>query len=148
MFHVRFQIYESSASDDNENSMISKLKQALGYDYTNKLQRMYQDIQVSKDLSKKFREKRVVDIDFSIKVLSNISWPLKQTVKFNLPAELNNPIDRFTDFYRIQHHSRKLMWLHRWSQAEVVMKGMRSKYFIKVNMNISNLLLDETEEKK
>ncbi|CAF5096942.1 unnamed protein product, partial [Rotaria sp. Silwood1] len=33
-----------SASDDYEESMISKLKQACGFAYTSKLQRMFQDI--------------------------------------------------------------------------------------------------------
>ena len=31
-----------SASDDAEASMISKLKQACGFEYTSKLQRMFQ----------------------------------------------------------------------------------------------------------
>ena len=38
-----------SVSDDAEASMISKLKQTCGFEYTNKLQRMFQDIGVSKD---------------------------------------------------------------------------------------------------
>lgn len=125
------------SASDAEALMISKLKQALGYDYTTKLQRMYQDIEVSKDLNEKFREKRFSNddsLDFRIKVLSNGSWPLKQYPKFNLPAELTKPIDRFTAFYSTQHNSRKLMWLHRISKAEVVMKGLRSIYFIKVNI--------------
>lgn len=36
------QIEQLSASDDAEASMISKMKQTCGYQYTNKLQRMYQ----------------------------------------------------------------------------------------------------------
>lgn len=35
-------IEQASASDDAEASMISKMKHACGYNYTNKLQRMYQ----------------------------------------------------------------------------------------------------------
>lgn len=35
-----------SASDDAEASMISKLKQACGFEYTSKLQRMFQVIKV------------------------------------------------------------------------------------------------------
>ena len=35
-------VQQISASDDAEASMISKLKQACGYEYTNKLQRMFQ----------------------------------------------------------------------------------------------------------
>lgn len=48
-----------SASDDAEASMISKLKQACGYEYTSKLQRMFQDIGVSKDLNDQFKKRLV-----------------------------------------------------------------------------------------
>ncbi|CAF4123351.1 unnamed protein product, partial [Rotaria magnacalcarata] len=44
-----------SASDDYEESMITKLKQACGFEYTSKLQRMFQDIGVSKDLIDQYR---------------------------------------------------------------------------------------------
>ncbi|CAF5186455.1 unnamed protein product, partial [Rotaria sp. Silwood1] len=44
-----------SASDDYEESMISKLKQACGFAYTSKLQRMFQDICVSKNLIDQYR---------------------------------------------------------------------------------------------
>jgi cullin 1 len=44
-----------SASDDAEASMISKLKHACGYEYTSKLQRMIQDVGLSKDLNDAFR---------------------------------------------------------------------------------------------
>merc|ERR1712079_322931 len=37
-------VQHMSASDDAEASMISKLKQACGFEYTSKLQRMFQDI--------------------------------------------------------------------------------------------------------
>lgn len=66
-------VYQMTASDDAEASMISKLKQTCGFDYTSKLQRMFQDIGVSKDLNEQFRmeqQKHNVphDIDFSIQV--------------------------------------------------------------------------------
>lgn len=48
-------VQHMSASDDAEASMISKLKQACGFEYTSKLQRMFQDIGVSKDLNEQFR---------------------------------------------------------------------------------------------
>lgn len=51
------------------------LQQACGFEYTSKLQRMFQDIGVSKDLNEKFREhlrnsatKETSSIDFSIQV--------------------------------------------------------------------------------
>ena len=37
-------------------NMISKLKQACGFEYTSKLQRMFQDISLSKDLNEMFKQ--------------------------------------------------------------------------------------------
>ena len=80
-----------SASDDAEASMISKLKQACGFEYTNKLQRMFQDVGVSKDLNDQFRthlqnSNEPLDIDFQIQVLSSGSWPFQQSCVFSLPT--------------------------------------------------------------
>ena len=66
-------VQHMSASDDAEASMISKLKQACGFEYTSKLQRMFQDIGVSKDLNENFKRHLTnsgepLDIDFSIQV--------------------------------------------------------------------------------
>ena len=48
-------VHSSSASEDAETSMIGKLKEACGFEYTNKLQRMFQDIQISADLNSHFK---------------------------------------------------------------------------------------------
>ena len=66
-------VQHMSASDDAEASMISKLKQACGFEYTNKLQRMFQDQGVSKDLNEQFKthlynSNEPLDIDFQIQV--------------------------------------------------------------------------------
>ena len=48
-------VNSTSASDDAEASMITKLKEACGFEYTSKLQRMFTDISVSKDLNNSFK---------------------------------------------------------------------------------------------
>ena len=53
---------------------ICLLTQACGYEYTSKLQKMFQDIGVSKDLNENFKRHLTnsgepLDIDFSIQVL-------------------------------------------------------------------------------
>lgn len=50
-------ISDSSASDDAEASMITKLKDACGFEYTSKLQRMFQDIALCKDLNDQYKDK-------------------------------------------------------------------------------------------
>jgi cullin 1 len=49
-------VMQNSASDDAESTMISKLKTACGFEYTSKLQRMFLDVGVSKDLNETFKK--------------------------------------------------------------------------------------------
>lgn len=49
-------IHNASVSDDAEKLMIAGLKAVCGYEYTSKLQRMFNDIQVSSEINSKFRE--------------------------------------------------------------------------------------------
>jgi cullin 1 len=121
-----------SASDDAEASMISKLKQACGFEYTSKLQRMFQDIGLSKDLNENFRKhfelSEPLDLDFSIQILSSGSWPFQPPNAFTLPQELERSVTRFTTFYSSQHSGRKLHWLWQNSKGEIVTNCFRNSY--------------------
>lgn len=127
-----------SASDDYEESMISKLKQACGFEYTSKLQRMFQDIGVSKNLIDQYRtyceSKKIEDtVDFSIMVLSSNSWPFSAPPNFVLPLELRTTFDAFTDFYTHQHNGRKLTWLHQHSKGDLQTLYTKQKYILHVS---------------
>ena len=78
-----------SASDDAEASFISKLKEACGFEYISKLQRMFTDMSVSKDLNNDFtamQSVRKTETDFSMLVLCSGSWPLTAPLTpFNVP---------------------------------------------------------------
>ncbi|KAI0890223.1 Cullin-domain-containing protein [Annulohypoxylon maeteangense] len=119
-------VHSSSSSDDAETSMISKLKEACGFEYTNKLQRMFQDMQISKDLNTGFKEhtkglqleKPALDSTYSI--LGTSFWPLTPpNTTFSPPAEIHTDIDRFTLFYRNKHEGRKLTWLWQLCKGEL-----------------------------
>lgn len=131
-------VHHMSASDDAEASMISKLKQACGFEYTSKLQRMFQDIGVSKDLNEHFKKHLTssgdpLDIDFSIQVLSSGSWPFTQSCNFALPAELERSFQRFTTFYASQHNGRKLNWLYNMSKGELVTNCFKNRYTLQAS---------------
>ncbi len=122
----------TSASDDAETSMISKLKEACGFEYTNKLQRMFQDMQISKDLNDSFRQvlnlsssstsdQDAVDtIDTSYYILGTGFWPLlPPNSPFFPPAVLVRTYERFQKFYFEKHSGRKLTWLWHLCKGEV-----------------------------
>merc|ERR1712088_633548 len=139
-------VQHMSASDDAEASMISKLKQACGFEYTSKLQRMFQDIGVSKDLNENFKKHLAnsgdpLDIDFSIQVLSSGSWPFQQSCVFSLPPELERCVNRFTAFYGGQHSGRKLNWLYHMSKGELVTNCFKNKYTLQASTFQMSVLL-------
>ncbi|GAA6059887.1 hypothetical protein JCM10212_005270 [Sporobolomyces blumeae] len=130
-------IRETSASDDAESSMIGKLKDACGFEYTSKLQRMFQDISINKDTNAQFKEKMQqthdeadLTVDFSILVLGTSAWPLSApSTQLNMPAELVKTKERFEAYYMNKHSGRKLTWL--WQQCRNELRTLYTpqKYF-------------------
>jgi len=134
--------HHMSASDDAEESMISKLKQACGFEYTSKLQRMFLDIGVSKGLNEKFKEylrnknpsgSGGNEIDCNILVLSSGSWPFTQSFNFSPPAELEKSVTGFNEFYTKQHSGRKLNWLYHMCRGELVTNGFKQRYTLQAS---------------
>ncbi|XP_005404945.1 PREDICTED: cullin-1 [Chinchilla lanigera] len=143
-------VHQNSASDDAEASMISKLKQACGFEYTSKLQRMFQDIGVSKDLNEQFKKhltnSEPLDLDFSIQVLSSGSWPFQQSCTFALPSELERSYQRFTAFYASRHSGRKLTWLYQLSKGELVTNCFKNRYTLQASTFQMAILLQYNSE--
>ncbi|QGI77810.1 hypothetical protein CEK25_004539 [Fusarium fujikuroi] len=143
-------VHSNSSSDDAETSMISKLKEACGFEYTNKLQRMFQDMQISKDLNKDFREHlegveytKAVDSTFSI--LGTGFWPLTApSTDFNPPPEIAAEIERFIRFYKHKHDGRKLTWLWHLCKGEIkagYCKASKTPYTFQVSIYQMAILL-------
>uniref|UniRef100_A0A803SXB7 Cullin family profile domain-containing protein n=1 Tax=Anolis carolinensis TaxID=28377 RepID=A0A803SXB7_ANOCA len=143
-------VHQNSASDDAEASMISKLKQACGFEYTSKLQRMFQDIGVSKDLNEQFKKhlsnSEPLDLDFSIQVLSSGSWPFQMSCAFALPSELERSYQRFTAFYASRHSGRKLTWLYQLSKGELVTNCFKNRYTLQASTFQMAILLQYNTE--
>lgn len=128
-------VQTTSASDDAETSMISKLKEACGFEYTNKLQRMFQDMQISKDLNANYKEwldttydadDRKTAIDATYHILGTGFWPLNPpTTRFTPPELIVKTYERFGTFYNHKHQGRKLTWL--WQLCKGEMKANYSK---------------------
>jgi len=121
-------IHGTSASEDQEGTMIGKLKSTCGYEYTSKLQRMFTDMSLSRDLLDRFKqhieekhlENQLGGVDFSVLVLATGSWPLQPpSTNFSIPKELQSCEQLFQKFYQGQHSGRKLNWLHQLSKGEV-----------------------------
>ncbi|KAK4999412.1 ubiquitin ligase (cullin) of SCF [Elasticomyces elasticus] len=119
----------TSVSEDAETNMIGKLKDASGFEYTNKLQRMLQDMQTSKDLNSTYSDwrnenleesDRKAAVDASYSILGTGFWPLMPaSTGFVPPQDIVRTYERFQNFYTTKHQGRKLTWLWHLSKGEI-----------------------------
>ncbi|XP_058203740.1 cullin-4-like isoform X1 [Rhododendron vialii] len=105
-----------TASIDAEKSMISKLKTECGSQFTNKLEGMFKDIELSKEINESFKQssqartKLPSGIEMSVHVLTTGYWPTYPPMDVRLPHELNLYQDIFKEFYLSKYSGRRLMW--------------------------------------
>lgn len=145
-------IHQQSQSMDAEEMMIDDLKRACGYEFTNKLHRMFTDMSVSADLNAKFtaslREngdgENQLGTGFGVKVLQAGAWPLglpPSAGPFHIPQQLEKSIQAFETFYHMQFSGRKLTWLHHLSQGELKFNYLKKPYLVTVQTYQMALLL-------
>ncbi|XP_026739231.1 cullin-4A [Trichoplusia ni] len=104
-----------SASVDAEKSMLSKLKQECGGGFTCKLEGMFKDMELSKDINITYKQHLAassdgVGLELSVYILTMGFWPSYPPVDVRLPAELTRHQDHFSKFYLAKHSGRKLQW--------------------------------------
>uniref|UniRef100_A0A1A9ZVV0 Cullin-2 n=1 Tax=Glossina pallidipes TaxID=7398 RepID=A0A1A9ZVV0_GLOPL len=148
-------IHEQSQSMDAEEAMINRLKQACGYEFTNKLHRMFTDISLSADLNNKFnnylkQENIDLGINLSIKVLQAGAWPLGPTqtvITFAVPQEFEKAIRMFETFYHNSFSGRKLTWLHHMCHGELKLGYLKKTYIVTMQTyQMAMLLLFELSD--
>lgn len=105
-----------SVSDDAERAMVSLLKAECGYQFTTKLEGMFNDMRISRETReeyKKFKrsDKTVKDtMDMDVDVLTAGYWPSHNLPSCTLPTQVQAAIDHFAEFYLGKHTGRKLSW--------------------------------------
>lgn len=144
-------IHQLSQSMDAEEAMIDRLKQACGYEFTNKLHRMFTDMSVSTDLNAKFtaslrerEDENQLGIGFVVYVLQAGAWPLGLAPSpgpFHVPQQLERSIQAFESFYHAQFSGRKLTWLHHLCQGELKFNYLKKPYLVTVQTYQMALLL-------
>lgn len=106
-----------SASVDAEKSMLSKLKQECGGGFTSKLEGMFKDMELSKDINTAFKQhvanmdrKDLNSIDLTVNILTMGYWPTYPLMEVNMPPQLVQFQIIFNKFYLGKHGGRKLQW--------------------------------------
>lgn len=104
-----------SSSEDNEKAMINRLKAECGASFTTKLEGMFKDMDLSRDVQREFVEQHIKtipnwpnDVEMGIQVLTTGSWPAYTPADVTLPAEVTMLQDEFKRFYLSKHSGRRL----------------------------------------
>ncbi|XP_062833350.1 cullin-4A isoform X2 [Anolis carolinensis] len=104
-----------SASVDAEKSMLSKLKHECGAAFTSKLEGMFKDMELSKDIMVQFKQyiqnqSDPGNIDLTVNILTMGYWPTYTPMDVLLPPEMVKLQEVFKIFYLGKHSGRKLQW--------------------------------------
>ncbi|ORY31833.1 putative ubiquitin-protein ligase [Naematelia encephala] len=147
-------VNEASASEDSESSMIAKLKDVHGFDYTNKLTRMFTDVSLSRDLTERFKTKErnathdtggecysplssIAEqwpVDFNAMILGTNFWPMNPpNTDYTVPREITGLHERFIKYHSDIHSGRKLTFLWHLCKGEIRTTYLSQKYIFMVN---------------
>lgn len=119
-----------SVSDDAERAMVSLLKAECGYQFTTKLEGMFNDMRISRETRDKFKSHKrqqeasegssaSTGTDIEVDVLTTGYWPSLNVPACTLPDEVQRAIDNFSAFYLKKHTGRKLSWQTSAGSAEL-----------------------------
>lgn len=133
-------------SDEVEKTMISKLKAECGYQFTSKLEGMFVDIGMSKEIMEQYKKTPGFissPIEVDIHMLTAGFWPLHNTPPCALPSSLSDVGEKFTSFYINKHNGRKLTWMHNLGSVDLkaVFTKTKKEYILNVSMYQMVILL-------
>ncbi|CAA2985394.1 cullin-1 isoform X1 [Olea europaea subsp. europaea] len=117
---ARRQLFDKSANDEHEMSMLTKLEQQYGSQFTSKVWETVKDITSARENQTSFEEylsnnsNAGPGIDLAVSVLDASLWPSYKSIDLNLPAEMVKCVEVFNEFYMKQasHREKKLTWIY------------------------------------
>jgi cullin 4 len=93
--------------------LVVPFNQECGAGFTNKLEGMFKDMELSKEIVASFRESKVaqpVEFELNIFVLTFGYWPTFPATEMILPQEFLQCQANFSEFYLAKHSGRRLTW--------------------------------------
>lgn len=120
-----------SASADAERSMLSKLKSECGSTFTQNLEQMFKDKELSRDEMAAYKSWREntgrlgAPVELTVDILSAAAWPSWPDASIGLPSEVASQIQEFESYYTAKHTGRRLTWMH--SKANCTVRARFNK---------------------
>ncbi|KAF8676431.1 hypothetical protein HU200_046981 [Digitaria exilis] len=121
-------LFDKSGNDEQERSLLSKLKQYFGGQFTSKMEGMLTDMTVAKDNQSRYEKhiesnpKLHPSVDLSVQVLTTGFWPTYKSSDINLPSEMVKCVEVFKEFYQTVTKHRKMNWIFSLGNCQVVGK--------------------------
>jgi cullin 3 len=129
-------LMKKSVSRDMERQVLSKMKMKIGNQFTQKLEGLIRDTELSDNLNAQYKEhvNRLGDpdpkrIDLDCRVLTTTVWPFEALFKkdsddgvrreYKYPAPVEKVRQRFQQFYLDKHTGRKLTWMPSLGDADL-----------------------------
>jgi len=113
-------------NNEIEKQMISKLTGECGHQFTARLEGMFKDMELSKELMKGYKnsinrekDQPKLSMELSVTVLTTGFWPLPAAVDCILPPQAGQSCEHFMRYYTNLHSGRKLTWQTSLGQAEL-----------------------------
>ncbi|ESQ36634.1 hypothetical protein EUTSA_v10009855mg [Eutrema salsugineum] len=119
-------LFDRSSNDEHEKSLLTKLKQQLGGQFTSKMEGMVTDMTLAKEQQQKFEDYISSDsmvnlgMDFTVTVLTTGFWPSYKTSDLNLPSEMVKCIEVFKEYYGTKTNHRRLLWIYSLGTCQVL----------------------------
>ncbi|EXJ82661.1 Cullin 3 [Capronia epimyces CBS 606.96] len=147
-------LMKKSVSREMERQMLSKMKMKIGSQFTQKLEGLIRDTELSDNLSTQYKEyvDRLGDpdpkrIDLDCRVLTTTVWPFETLFRTDqddesrreckFPAPVERIRQRFQKFYLDKHTGRKLTWMPSLGDADLratfTVNGKTRRYEINVS---------------
>ena len=129
-------LMKRSVSMDAERQMISKMKLEVGANFTNRIEAMFKDINISSELTSNYKQ-RVQSLgdrdpkraELEISVLTSTIWPLESMAPLFsqgearpacvFPPQIEHIKSSFEKFYHGKHSGRKLSWQANMGTADI-----------------------------
>eukprot|EP01018_Ginkgo_biloba_P018328 Gb_16689 [translate_table: standard] len=111
-------LFDKSANDEHERSILTKLKQQCGGQFTSKMEGMVTDLTLARENQTNFEEYLNDNplahpgIELTVTVLTTGFWPSYKSFDLNLPAEMVKCVEVFREFYQTKTKHRKLTWIY------------------------------------
>ncbi|KAH0765575.1 hypothetical protein KY285_001446 [Solanum tuberosum] len=111
-------LFNKSANVEHERSIITKLKQQCGGQFTLKMEGMVTDLTLVRENQASFEEyvsnNPIANpgIDLTVTVLNTGFWPSYKSFDLNLPTEMIRCVEVFKQFYQTETKHRKLTWIY------------------------------------